>query len=249
MISIRLLIPDQQRRRWLTQLIPDHPEIRVVTTNVTLESDAEMVMPAFDVVVVDLAHPGVTQARFWATLHVLYPNARYVALTEAPLEPTLVGAALQAGATYMVDWSESPVRIQRAIRAAADGVSFIPRGRVLQAMCDFFGSPGLLPRTIAIGDVCLDLEQHRLLRGQQAIPLAPLEFDVLHCLAARAGQIFTSNELARDAWRERHSMVDPDSRIRSIVKRIRKKIELDPQHPKIPLNVFGHGYYVPEQPP
>jgi two-component system response regulator MtrA len=91
-----------------------------------------------------------------------------------------------------------------------------------------------------IGDLEIDVAGHRVTRGGEAIPLTPLEFDVLVALARAPGRVFTREVLLEDVWGYRHAA---DTRLVNVhIQRLRAKIEKDPENPEIVVTVRGVGY-------
>jgi two-component system response regulator MtrA len=96
------------------------------------------------------------------------------------------------------------------------------------------------PETLQIGDLTIDVAGHRVTRGDEAIPLTPLEFDLLVCLARTPWQVFTREVLLEQVWGYRHAA---DTRLVNVhVQRLRSKIEHDPESPEIVVTVRGVGY-------
>jgi two-component system response regulator MtrA len=96
------------------------------------------------------------------------------------------------------------------------------------------------PSVLHVGDLEIDVAGHRVTRGGEAIPLTPLEFDVLVALARSPGQVFTREVLLEDVWGYRHAA---DTRLVNVhIQRLRSKIEEDPENPEIVLTVRGVGY-------
>jgi two-component system response regulator MtrA len=96
------------------------------------------------------------------------------------------------------------------------------------------------PEVIAVADLRVDVAGHSVTRGDQAIQLTPLEFDLLVCLARRPWQVFTREMLLEQVWGYRHAA---DTRLVNVhVQRLRAKVEHDPEHPRIVLTVRGVGY-------
>ena len=244
MTNIRLLVPDGGRSQLAAQVLANLPDVLVFAGNCDLDPDLEFAFPRSEIVVVDLACPRSTQAVFWAALHLRHPFARFVAITEVPVARAPVGAALQAGATFLVGWSEPPSRFVAAVRAAVHGDEFFAVGPILQAMVDFFGSSSLVPRSLSLGSLTLDLEQRCAWHHGQRVPLTDLEYELLCYLVQRAGQIVTHAELAHAIWHLPYLTTRDYSPIKSAIKRLRRKVELDPHQPKVILNTHGHGYYV-----
>ena len=93
---------------------------------------------------------------------------------------------------------------------------------------------------IRVGDVTMNVSAHEVLRGTQTINLTPLEFDLLLTLAAKPQKVFTREELLEQVWGYQYKA---DTRLVNVhVQRLRAKIELDPDNPKIVTTVRGVGY-------
>jgi two-component system response regulator MtrA len=96
------------------------------------------------------------------------------------------------------------------------------------------------PESLQIGDLRIDVAGHRVTRDDSPIPLTPLEFDLLVCLARKPWQVFTREVLLEQVWGYRHAA---DTRLVNVhVQRLRSKIEHDPEHPEIVVTVRGVGY-------
>jgi len=98
----------------------------------------------------------------------------------------------------------------------------------------------IAPESLSIGDVSIDVAGHRVTRDGSAIPLTPLEFDLLVALARKPWQVFTRELLLEQVWGYRHAA---DTRLVNVhVQRLRSKIEKDPEKPEIVVTVRGVGY-------
>ncbi|MCQ9343107.1 MtrAB system response regulator MtrA [Corynebacterium sp. 153RC1] len=94
--------------------------------------------------------------------------------------------------------------------------------------------------TIEVGDLVIDVPGHVVRRGNDEIPLTPLEFDLLLELAQKPGQVFSREELLEKVWGYRNAS---DTRLVNVhVQRLRSKIEIDPERPQIVRTVRGVGY-------
>ncbi|MFL6133125.1 MAG: MtrAB system response regulator MtrA [Nocardioidaceae bacterium] len=96
------------------------------------------------------------------------------------------------------------------------------------------------PEALTIGDLSIDVAGHVVTRNDEPIPLTPLEFDLLVCLARKPWQVFTREILLEQVWGYRHAA---DTRLVNVhVQRLRSKVEHDPENPEIVLTVRGVGY-------
>jgi DNA-binding response OmpR family regulator len=72
------------------------------------------------------------------------------------------------------------------------------------------------------------------------IPVTRQEFDLLHVLIARPGVVFSRESLLAKVWKN-DSYVD-DRTVDVVISRLRRKIEDDPQSPRVLLTSRGAGY-------
>ncbi|UCR90304.1 MtrAB system response regulator MtrA [Mycetocola spongiae] len=93
---------------------------------------------------------------------------------------------------------------------------------------------------LAIGDLVLDVAGHEVRRGSERINLTPLEFDLLLALATKPQQVFSREMLLEQVWGYHYKA---DTRLVNVhVQRLRSKVELDADNPRIVMTVRGVGY-------
>ena len=93
---------------------------------------------------------------------------------------------------------------------------------------------------IRVGAITLDVPRREVRVGNDPVGLTATEFDLLHALARQPGRVFT-----RDQLLEAMHGVAFDAYERAVdahVKNIRRKLEADPQRPRMLLTVHGVGY-------
>ncbi len=91
-----------------------------------------------------------------------------------------------------------------------------------------------------MNDLHIIPRQLRARRNDTVIELTARELRILQVLASRPHEVVDRNELFKIAWQESHI---PNSRtIDQTISQLRKRIELDPKHPKIIQTVYGVGY-------
>jgi DNA-binding response OmpR family regulator len=95
-------------------------------------------------------------------------------------------------------------------------------------------------RPLACGDLRIDPRARSAFRPGRRIKLTPKEFGVLYFLAAHAGQIYSREQLLYNVWEE-GSWADP-STITIHIRRLRLKVEEDPEKPRHLKTVWGAGY-------
>lgn len=95
-------------------------------------------------------------------------------------------------------------------------------------------------RTVEVGKLKIDPTSYRVTRGGKPVPLSTLEFKLLHYLAARPNRVFTRDQLLDAVWGA-DRFVTPRS-IDVYVRRLREKIEADPENPIHLKTMRGAGY-------
>ena len=101
-------------------------------------------------------------------------------------------------------------------------------------------SGGVRERVLDFGPLHIDPERREALRDGQRITLTTLEFDLLWFMASRPGRVFTREALMERVWG--NDRVVGDRSIDSLVSRLRRKIEPDPEEPLHLQTVWGSGY-------
>jgi two-component system copper resistance phosphate regulon response regulator CusR len=99
-----------------------------------------------------------------------------------------------------------------------------------------------------VGNLTLDVENRRVLRGSQEIAVTPREFDLLAYLVRHHGQTVTRQMLAKDVWREPHRATPLDNVIDVHVAHLRRKID-EGQRVKLIHTVRGVGFVLREDNP
>ncbi|MDP9498285.1 MAG: response regulator transcription factor [Actinomycetota bacterium] len=99
--------------------------------------------------------------------------------------------------------------------------------------------PALGP-VLHVGELELLVEEGRTRKGGQELHLTRTEFRLLVELAARAGHVVTREQLLRRVWGYDYF---GDTRLLDVhVRRLRAKIEDDPDEPRLVLTARGVGY-------
>jgi DNA-binding response OmpR family regulator len=93
---------------------------------------------------------------------------------------------------------------------------------------------------ICCGALSIDLRLRRVSRNGMEISLTPKEFDILYFLARNRGEVFTKEQIYQAVW-ENDYLLD-DSNIMAFIRKLRKKIEPNPDSPEYILTIWGIGY-------
>jgi len=118
---------------------------------------------------------------------------------------------------------------------------FSPRELVarIKAVLRRFERP-LPPTPVHVGEIEIDPGAMTLLVRGQPVTTTATEFRLLDYFARHLGRVFTRDQLLDSVWRDT-SYVTPRS-VDVYVRRIREKIESDPENPRYLRTVRGAGY-------
>ena len=118
---------------------------------------------------------------------------------------------------------------------------FSPRELIarVKAVLRRFERP-LSPGPVRAGDVEIDPSAMTLMVRGKPVTTTATEFRLLDHFARHIGRVFTRDQLLDSVWRDT-SYVTPRS-VDVYVRRIREKIEADPENPRYLKTVRGAGY-------
>jgi DNA-binding response OmpR family regulator len=83
------------------------------------------------------------------------------------------------------------------------------------------------------GDLSLDRERRTATVRGERVELTKQEFDLLCLMASRPGAVFTCAALLEDVWSDDTYVTDRT--VDTVISRLRRKIERDPQDPEMLL--------------
>ena len=90
------------------------------------------------------------------------------------------------------------------------------------------------------GDVVVDPSTRTVRRDGREVALRPKEFDLLHALLARNGELATRLDLLREVWGYDDSVMSRT--VDTHIAELRRKLERDPSSPRHILTVLKVGY-------
>jgi two-component system KDP operon response regulator KdpE len=101
-------------------------------------------------------------------------------------------------------------------------------------------SPSTSSEPIVRGELVIDRERFRVMRGDEEVRLTPKEFELLTYLAQYPGRVLTHRTILKAIWGP-HAGDQPEH-LRVLIGSLRKKIEPDPASPKYILTEPWVGY-------
>ncbi len=178
-----------------------------------------------DLVILDWMLPGMDglevckRARAFSSVPIIMLTAK-----SAPSDRV---AGLDTGADDYLPKPFEPEELLARIRAQLRRASMVGDG--LQR-----------DKPVQVGDLRLEPASHEVWMGNKQIQLTRLEFNLLYCLAQRAGKVLTRDDILRLVWGEGEAI---DLRgIDAHIRRLRAKVEDDPDMPTRIMTVHGVGY-------
>jgi len=101
-------------------------------------------------------------------------------------------------------------------------------------------------RVLVVGDVTIEIDEHRVVVGGKEIRLTPKEFDVFKYLVNNAGKVVTHRALLQTVWG--WESTDQTEYLRVFINQLRRKIEVDASHPRYLITEPWVGYrFVPNE--
>ncbi len=97
---------------------------------------------------------------------------------------------------------------------------------------------------LKVGELSIDIEKRLARIDGEAVELTSTEFDLLKIMAQHPGRVYSRMKLLDEAQGD--SYEGYERTIDSHIKNLRKKIEVDPNHPNRIITVYGVGYKLQE---
>jgi two-component system phosphate regulon response regulator PhoB len=214
----------------------EHDLIRLIKYNLEKEgfrvssvTDGSLVMAELrreepDLLVLDLMLPGMDGLEICRQVrrHDRYAGIPILMLTARSGEADRV-VGLELGADDYVTKPFSMRELVARIRALLRRHEAIPQRKSVQR-----------------GDLVIDPSAHAVRVAGKQVELSALEFRLLHHLASHPGLVFSRDQLLDRVWGNDRS-VTPRS-VDVYIRRVREKIESEPQQPAYLQTVHGVGY-------
>jgi two-component system KDP operon response regulator KdpE len=226
-----LVIEDEAPMRRFLRAALTARSFRVAEAGTAKEGVVAITASRPDVVLLDLGLPdadGIDVARGlrgWTDVPIIVLSAR-------GRESDKV-AALDAGAD---DYLTKPFGVRELVARAR---ALLRRPRK-SAAPPLDGDEETAGPPVRIHGIEIDPAKRRVRIDNRDVELTDQEFRLLHLLATHAGIVFSREALLARIWRG-----DTYVTVRSVdtlVKRLRRRIESDPAHPRFLLTVWGVGY-------
>ncbi|PEJ88821.1 winged helix-turn-helix domain-containing protein, partial [Bacillus toyonensis] len=86
----------------------------------------------------------------------------------------------------------------------------------------------------------INLNTYTVHTNKEEINLTGKELELLKFFTSNPGQVFTKTQLFRNVWDDNY--IEDDNTVMVHIRKLRKKIEIDPSNPKFIQTIWGIGY-------
>lgn len=117
---------------------------------------------------------------------------------------------------------------------------FLARVSSLLRRYTVFNTADASGKTIVLGRLSVDKSAREVRKDGLPLELTAKEFDLLLFFAQNPGKVFTKKQIYRAVWMDEYAF--DDNNIMVHIRRLRKKIEDNPENPVYILTVWGVGY-------
>jgi len=221
-------------------IVDDAPDLTVLLSDVLGQE-------GYEVAVAHDARQGLEQARYFepdlVLLDIIMPGmdgwemlARLRDFSDVPvIMLTAIGdtehrvRGLDIGADDYVskpfDMQELTARMRALLRRAGQPPSGV------RSILSFDG-----------GQLTIHPDSHRVISQGKEVDLTPIEHKLLLYLASNAGWVMTDEQILENVWGPGYE--DCLTNVKVYVRRLRQKIEADPNQPRYIMTRWGVGYYL-----
>jgi two-component system OmpR family response regulator/two-component system alkaline phosphatase synthesis response regulator PhoP len=182
---------------------------------------------SFDLVILDLNLPGLDGLSLCRAIRREGPNQDVpILMLTAQREESDKVLGLESGAD---DYLTKPFSVREFVARAN---AMLRRQRI--------SSRAGARRSISLLGVTIDPGPRRVICDGQDVSLTPQEFNLLYLLMSSPGIVLEREELLEKVWG--NDVFVGGRGVDTVIKRLRRKIEEDPGHPRRILTARGVGY-------
>ena len=154
------------------------------------------------------------------------------------------------------EWTQVPIIILSVRDAEREKVLALDKGaddylvkpfgieellaRIRVALRHSAQAKGSRETTVTAGEIIIDLARHVVTRAGSEVKLTATEFNLLAYLAANADRVLTHHSILKNVWGPEY--IDSVEYLRVFMSQLRKKLEVDPKHPRHLVSEPGVGY-------
>lgn len=223
-------------------IVDDEPEIREIV-RVLLQNEGYalqeassgeealgLVCPETDLIILDVMMPGMSGYQTCLKLRQV-SHAPILFLTAKTQDSDLTMGFSAGGDDYLAkpfSYPELVARVKGLLRRYQ-----VYKGKPEQAD----------GRSVQWRDLRLDCDHNEVWKRDVQLNLTNLEYQILRLMLLHQGKIFSAHNLYESVWGEPYYAASSNT-VLVHIRRLREKIEDDPQKPSLLVTVWGKGYRI-----
>lgn len=252
-------------------VVDDEPTIRETLAEMLRTEDREVVTAAsgeealallqdeiFDLMLLDLIMPGLDGLQVMEKALKIAPNTIIIMLTAHGTLPSAIQAMRHGAHDYLLKPASAPkimasveeglrrrqeaLRKQELVRKMEEVLKELATGDLAVPEVEPEPEPERLVRFLQARDIIVDLHRQIVLARNEPVNLTPTELRILTTLIQRSDEVIGARELVQEVQGYDCEEFEARAIIRVHVRRLRKKIEENPEDPHYIINVRGVGY-------
>ena len=177
-----------------------------------------------DLIVLDVVMPGISGLEVLDHVRAEHPNLPVILLSGLGADENIVRGLRLGAEDYMVKPVSPKVLVARVERTLMRRREIVGQSRLL-----------------VYGEITIDTDAREVRREGEFVDLTAKEFDLLAFLASNPGRVFTRRQLLVEVWHS-NSEWQQEATVTEHIRRLRRKIEVDHNRPRLILTVRGVGY-------
>jgi DNA-binding response OmpR family regulator len=214
---------------------------------------------AFDLMIVDLKMPGMDGLQLIEVVRKRSPDTVLILLTAFGTLETAIQAIRRDAHDYLL----KPCPVPQIVETVRKGLTRSRQDQHRRELVDrlehtlselvaverpdgtTMTPPPATSEILEVQNIRLDRERHTVTVGNQPVNLTPTEFKLLACMMENPDQVCSPQHLVRRAQGYEADPWGARAIVRVHIRRLRRKLEPDPSHPRYIVNVRGVGYMLP----
>lgn len=194
------------------------------------ETALAMLDPSIDLVILDVMMPGMSGYKVCARIRETF-NVPVLFLTARGMDTDLTLGFSSGGDDYL------PKPFSNA--------ELLSRVKALLRRYHVYGGKEEAPKSdfFTAGSLKVNRRFNEAFKDEKEIPLTELEYQILRLMLEHRGKIFSAENLYESVWGEPYFSVSANT-VMVHIRKLRAKIEDDPQNPQLIKTVWGKGYRI-----
>lgn len=224
-------------------IVEDEPDIRegirillkgegyVIIEAASGEDALKRMNDAIDLVILDIMLPGMSGLKVCEELRK-NSNVPILFLTAKSQESDKTIGLMAGGDDYLAkpfSYSELIARVKALLRRYC-----VYRGKQQSVMLDS-------DQILTVGRFRIAMDRNEVWKDNSPLDLTEIEYRIFALLTQHPGRIFSTQNIYERVWDETYTY-SANSTIMVHIRKLRTKIEDDPQNPVYIKNVWGKGY-------